>query len=127
MWRLNNLGFKIRYNKNAVILHDWGNIKQEIRRAYNYGKERVRLYRKHPEMLSNLLGYDLYTLIFSLYILLLPITVIFPYYLLFLVITFLRNLFTSSIRKVALQKVFLDLIYGFGVITGLLKVLVLRT
>lgn len=31
-WRITQEAYKIRWNKNVVIYHDWGNLKQEIKR-----------------------------------------------------------------------------------------------
>ena len=62
-WRITQEAYKIRRNKNAVIYHDWGNLKQEIKRAFRYGEARVRLYKKHPGRWRNLFDYDMVTLI----------------------------------------------------------------
>jgi len=42
-WRIPQEAYKIRRNKNAFIYHDWGNLKQEIKKAFRYGEARVRL------------------------------------------------------------------------------------
>lgn len=71
-WRITQEAYKIRRNKNAVIYHDWGNLKQEIKKAFRYGEARVRLYKKHPGRWKNFFGYDMVTLIYPLYIIFSP-------------------------------------------------------
>jgi len=41
-WRTTDLGYKIRYNKDATIYHDWGNLQQEIK----------CIFRKDPDTVS---------------------------------------------------------------------------
>jgi GT2 family glycosyltransferase len=82
-WRATNLGYKIRYNKNAIIYHDWGNFRQEIKRALSYGEACVSLYKKHPHKWKNLFSHDMVTLFYPLYIIFLPLTFFWPYYLLY--------------------------------------------
>lgn len=118
-WRVIDAGYKIRYNKEAVIFDYFGNLKQRIRRSINYGIARVRLYKKHPDKWRNLFGYSADTWIYPVYILLLPITFFWPYYLLFLLIPLTRNLLTKSLRKKPIEKIFLDLIFGLGVLKEL--------
>lgn len=118
-WRAVNLGYRINYNKDAVVYHDWGNLKREIERALQCGKVSVRLYKKHPEKWKKLFSSNADVLIYPLYILFFPITFLWPYYLLFLLIPISRNLFTKSLRKLAVEKVFLDLVRGWGVLTEL--------
>lgn len=113
-WRATDLGYKIRYNKNAIIYHDWGNLKQDIKRFFGYGKARTRLYKKHPHRWKNLFGYDMVTLIYPLYIIFLPLTFFWPYYLLFIFIPIIKN-----IKRKPLKVVFINLIFGFGILKEL--------
>ena len=113
-WRATDLGYKIRYNKNAIIYHDWGNLKQEIKRAFGYGEARLGLYKKHPGRWKNLFGYDMGTLIYPLYIIFFPLTFFWPYYLLFILIPIIKN-----IKRQPLKVVFINLIFGFGVLKEL--------
>jgi GT2 family glycosyltransferase len=114
IWRATDLGYKIRYNKDAIIYHDWGNLKQEIRRAFSYGKARVGLYKKHPGRWKNLFGYDMGTLTYPLYIIFFPLTSLWPYYPLFIIIPIIKN-----IKRQPLKVVFINLIFGFGVLKEL--------
>lgn len=118
-WRAVNSGYRICYSVDAVIYHDWGCFKKEKERAFRGGRISVRLYQKHPEKWKNLFSRNADVLIYPLYILFLPITFFWPYYLTFLSIPLTRNLFSPSLRKLAVEKVFLDLARGFGVLTEL--------
>ena len=71
-WRTIGLGYKIRYNEDAIIYHDWRNLQQEIKRGFRYGEGRTRLYKKHPHRWKNLFGYDITILIYPLYIIFPP-------------------------------------------------------
>jgi GT2 family glycosyltransferase len=113
-WRTIDLGYKIRYNKDAIMYHDWGNLQQEIKRVFWYGEGRARLYRKHPGRWKNLFGYDIIVLIYPLYIIFLPLTFFWPYYPLLILVPMIKN-----IKKQPLKVPFLHLIYGFGVLKEL--------
>jgi len=113
-WRASDLGYKIKYNKHAIIYHDWGSLRQDIRRSLWYGEARVRLYKKHPHRWKNLFGYNATVLIYPLYIIFLPLTFFWPYYPLFILIPILKN-----IKRKPLKITFLNLIYGFAVLKEL--------
>jgi GT2 family glycosyltransferase len=113
-WRAIDLGYKIKYNKDAIVYHDWGNLQQEIRRAFSYGKTRAGLYKKYSGRRKNLFGYDIVTLIYPLYIIFLPLTFFWPYYPLFIIIPIIKN-----IKRQPLKVVFINLIFGFGVLKEL--------
>lgn len=118
-WRIISNNYKIRYNKNAIIYHDWGNIKKEMRRAIRRGETAVRLYRRYPERWKNLFSNYIDVLIYPIYIIFLPVAFFWPPYLLFLLIPLTRNLLTKSLRKYSIQKIFLDLVRGLGVLKEL--------
>jgi GT2 family glycosyltransferase len=123
-WRAVDSGYKIKYNKNAIVHHDWGDLQHQIKRAISYGEARVGLYAKHSNRLSNLLYKDNATLLYPLYLLFLPISIIFPYYLLLIIIPILKD-----IRKSPFKTFFFQILFGFGVLKGLifsLKKLLLR-
>jgi len=46
-WRAVHRGIRIRYVPEAVVRHDWGSRRRQIKRSFVYGKARARLYRKH--------------------------------------------------------------------------------
>ncbi len=107
-WRATALGYKIRYNKKAIIYHDWGNFRQEIKRALRYGEARISLYKKHPYKWKNLFSDDMITLIYPLYIIFLPLTFF------LILVPIIKN-----IKNQPLKLVFINLIFGFGVLKEL--------
>jgi cellulose synthase/poly-beta-1,6-N-acetylglucosamine synthase-like glycosyltransferase len=115
-WRATNYGYKIYYNRKAIVYHDWGTLKKEIKRALRGGKTSVKLYRKHPEKLKNVLTFNADFWIYPLFILLLPLSFIFPFYPLLLILPLIRNILSKSLRGLAVEKIFLDLVRGFGVL-----------
>ena len=113
-WRSTDLGYKIRYNKDATICHDWGNLQQEIKRAFRYGEGKARLYKKHPHRWKNLFSHEISIVAYPLYIISLPLAFFWPYYPLFILIPIIKN-----IKRQPLKFVFLNFIYGFGVLKEL--------
>jgi GT2 family glycosyltransferase len=113
-WRTTDLGYKIRYNKDAIIYDNWGNLQQEIKRAFRYGEARTRLYKKHPHRWKNLFGHDMVTLFYPLYIIFLPLTFFWPYYPLLILVPMIKN-----IKSQPLKVVFINLIFGFSVLKEL--------
>jgi len=120
-WRARDLGYKIRYVPTAVMYHDWGNIKSNIKRAYFYSQAIVRLYKKHPSKLTDLFNYkeylfSVYSVLFFIYVLsLLPMTFVFKYYPLFLLVPIVKNIKNEPIKKLVF-----DFFHGFGVIKELI-------
>ncbi len=120
-WRAIDAGYKIRYNNKAIIFDHWGNLKQEIKRAFRYAEAQVRLYKKHPNRWKNLLNYQIdlftvYSIIYFIYIIsLLPITFIFPYYPLFLLIPIMKN-----IKRGPFKKLLFDFSWGLGILKELI-------
>jgi GT2 family glycosyltransferase len=122
-WRVVRGGYKIRYNPSAVIYINWGNLKQEIKRAFRYGEARANLYKKYRLKLNFLFKknelFTIYSVLFFIYILsLIPISLIFPYYLLFLLVPFIKN-----IKNQPLRKMIFDFFWGYGVIKRLIEII----
>ena len=113
-WRAIDLGYKIRYNKNAIIYHEWGSLRKDIKRSLWYGQARVRLYKKHPHRWKNLFGNNITVLIYPLYIIFLPLTFFWLYYPLLILVPIIKN-----INRKPLKITFLNLIYGFAVLKEL--------
>lgn len=109
-WRLADAGYQIRGVPEAVIRHDWGTTRRQFRRSYLYGKARVRLYRKHPARLRH----DPVTVVYPLFLLGLPLTLIFPFYPALLLIPAWRNRSDGPVRVVVEH-----LVYGIGVLAQL--------
>jgi GT2 family glycosyltransferase len=114
-WRLTDAGYRIRSVPDAVIRHDWGDWRRQMRRSYVYGKARMRLYRKHPSRLRHVLRDDPMVVVYPAFLLGLPLTIIFPFYPALLLIPVWRN------RSDGVVRVLVDhLIYGAGVLAELI-------
>lgn len=90
-WRAIDAGYNIRYKKDAIISHDWGDGRQELRRSFLYGKARGRLYKKHKNKFIKLVTKEYYILFYITYIIFLPLTLVFPLYPLIILIPMIKN------------------------------------
>jgi GT2 family glycosyltransferase len=79
-WRLNDAGYRIRRVADAVVRHDWGTWRRQLKRSYSYGKARARLYRKHRGRLNTVLRTDPMVVVYPAFLLGLPLTLFFPLY-----------------------------------------------
>ena len=100
-WRLNDTGYRIRCVPGAIIQHDYGTSRRQRRRAYMYGKARVRLYRKHRSRRSQMFRNDPIMIVYPLFLLGLPLTLVFPFYPLLLLIPAWRNRSQGVVRVLA--------------------------
>jgi GT2 family glycosyltransferase len=116
-WRLVDAGYRIRSVPDAVVRHDFGGWRRQVRRSYAYGRARVRLYRKHRARWKRLLLDDPVVVIYPVFLLGLPLTLVFPLYPALLLVPAWRNRSNGPLRVVVNH-----LIYG----TGILAELVLR-
>jgi GT2 family glycosyltransferase len=113
-WRLTDAGYRIRSVPNAVVRHDWGGWRRQLRRSYVYGKARMRLYRKHRARLRHVLRNDPMVVIYPAFLLGLPLTLFFPFYPALLLLPAWRNRSNGAVR------VLVDhLIYGVGILAEL--------
>ena len=112
-WRITNAGYKIRGVAGAVVRHDWGTLRRQLRRSYVYGKARARLYRKHPARLRHVFRNDFTVIAYPVFLLGLPLTLIFPFYPALLLIPAWRN------RSDGVVGVLKNLFFGAGVLAGL--------
>lgn len=112
-WRARAHGFGAVRHEKAVVYHDWGGVKQGIKRSFRYGAARAKLYRKHPRNWRQLIGYDAVVPAYSLFMLGLPLTYWYPAYLLILLIPILKNIGKHPFSLVATY-----LVYGCGVLWG---------
>lgn len=113
-WRLVDAGYRLRSVPDAVIRHDWGGWRRQMRRSYQYGKARTRLYKKHRPRLRRILRDDPMMVAYPVFILGLPLTLLFPLYPSLLLIPAWRN------RSNRVARVLMDhLIYGLGIIAEL--------
>lgn len=118
-WRAVDNGFKIKYESNAVISHEWGGYYDELLRAFRYGKARVDLYSKHKIRIQTMFRKDPITIFYPTLLLITPFIMVFPIiifiYLFLIIKNFQYNPFFTIIY---------NLIYGYGVIYSLLKKLI---
>lgn len=124
-WRLTDAGYRIRCVPDAVVRHDWGGWRRQMRRSYVYGKARMRLYRKHRARRKHVLRNDPMVVVYPVFLLGLPLVsasfflglpliLFFPLYLSLLLVPAWRNRSNGSVR------VLVDhLIYGVGVLAEL--------
>jgi len=116
-FRARKAGYRIRAVPQAVIYHDWGGARANIRRSYGSGAGRARLYRKHPDAILSRSFYhnrkNVYSIVYGAYALFLPISVIFPLYLLLpfcASVLFRRNPWKEVV----------NVVYGIGLVRGIL-------
>ncbi len=116
-WRLIDAGYGIRSVPDAVVLRsDWGTWRRQLRRSYAYGKARARLYRKHRARSRHVLRNDPTVVVYAVFLLGLPLTVIFPLYPALLLIPAWRNRSLGSARVLADH-----LVFGAGVLAELMS------
>jgi len=114
-WRLVDAGYRIRAVPEAIVRHDFGGWRRQLRRSHLYGRARVRLYRKHPVKLRRALRDEPMVVAYPVFILGLPLTVIFPWYPALLLIPAWRNRSNGAIRVLADH-----LTYGAGILRELM-------
>lgn len=114
-WRLTDAGYRIRGVPEAVLKHDWGGWRRQMRRSYHYGKARARLYQKHRTRLRRVLRDDPMMVFYPAFLLGLPLTLLFPFYPALLLIPAWRNRSNGAVR------VLVDhLTYGVGILAELI-------
>lgn len=116
-WRLIDAGYRVRSVPDAVVLRsDWGTWRRQLRRSYVYGQARARLYRKHGARVRHMLRNDPTVVVYPLFLLGLPLTLIFPFYPALLLIPVWRNRSLGGVRVVADH-----LTFGAGVLAELVR------
>lgn len=116
-WRLADAGMRIRMVAGAQVLVDWGGARRQHRRAWYYGAGRARLYRKHPRRLPSLARRDPILLVYPLFLLGLPLTLLVPVYPLLLLVPLWRSRDVHPWRTVSDH-----LCYGAGALGQLVGV-----
>lgn len=113
-WRLVDAGYRIRAVPDAFIRHDWGTWRRQLKRSFTYGKARMRLYLKHAPRRRRVLRDDPMVVVYPLFLLGLPLTLVFPLYPALLLIPAWRN------RSYGAVRVLVDhLVYGAGALVEL--------
>jgi glycosyltransferase involved in cell wall biosynthesis len=113
-WRICDAGYRIRSVPDAVVRHDWGGWRRQLRRSYVYGQARGRLYRKHRSRRRQVLRNDPVMIVYPVFLLGLPLTLIFPLYPALLLVPAWHNRADGAVRVVANH-----LSYGAGVLAEL--------
>jgi glycosyltransferase involved in cell wall biosynthesis len=113
-WRLADAGYRIRYVPEAVIRHDFGTWRRQLRRSYVYGKSRGRLYAKHPSRLRHVLREEPGVVAYPVFLLGLPLTLVFSFYPALLLVALWRNRSRGGMRVVIN-----NLVFGVGVLAEL--------
>jgi glycosyltransferase involved in cell wall biosynthesis len=115
-WRLVEAGRRIRSVPTAVVRHDWGGQRRQLKRAYLYGRARARLYRKHRTRLLRSWRRDPMIIVYPSFLLGLPLTRRFPLYPALLAIPAWRNREEGPLRVIADH-----LTFGVGALSTLVK------
>jgi GT2 family glycosyltransferase len=117
-WRLTDAGYRIRGVPGAIVRHDWGGWRRQLRRSYVYGKARMRLYRKHRARLRRVFWDDPMVVFYPVFLLGLPLTFFFPFYFYpaLLLVPAWRNRSNGVVRVLADH-----LIYGVGILAELVN------
>jgi glycosyltransferase involved in cell wall biosynthesis len=116
-WRLIDIGYRIRCVPEAIVDHDWGTTRRNRHRSYVYGKARARLYRKHRGRLKRIIRNDPMCVVYPLFLLGLPLTLIFPLYPFLLLIPAWRYRSHGLVGAVRVQIDYVT--YGAGVLAGI--------
>jgi cellulose synthase/poly-beta-1,6-N-acetylglucosamine synthase-like glycosyltransferase len=111
-WRLNDAGYKLRWVPDAMVEHEWGDTRRQMRRSFVYGVAWVRLFRKHPQRLKPALREYPVPIVYPLFLLGLPLTVKFRAYPLLLLLPLWRARHEDAPLLVLLD----HLVQGTGVI-----------
>jgi glycosyltransferase involved in cell wall biosynthesis len=77
-WRLTDAGYRIHGVPHAVIRHDPGTRRRQLRRSYVYGQARMRLYRKHRARLRHVLRRDPMVVAYPAFLLGAPLAMALP-------------------------------------------------
>ncbi len=79
-WRLTDHGYRLRWVPDAVVLHDWGTPRRQLRRSFFYGKGMCRLLRKHPQRIGSAFRQNSVPFVYPLFLLGLPLTLKWRWY-----------------------------------------------
>jgi GT2 family glycosyltransferase len=114
-WRAADAGLRIRSVGDAIVTHDWGNARDEVRRSYLYGQARFRLHRKHRRW-GMLVGQDVQVLVYPIVLVLAPLAIWRPRLVAVLGVPLWRNR-----RHRPLLTLIDHLVYGAGVLKAALS------
>ncbi len=120
-WRSIEKGNRIRFVREAVVTHDWGTWKDEIKRSFKYGMAKAQLLKKHPKQRWKISGDNTVPVVYGIWLLGLPLTSIFWWYPFTLVVPIIKNIGHKPFKTT-----FLNLVYALGFYRKLLMLLLLR-
>ena len=115
-WRIVDRGYRIRMLTDAVVEADWGARQRQFKRAFRYGRARVRLYLKHANRRRRVLVDDPIVVVYPLFLLGLPLTLIEPMYPLLLILPLWRARGDGPLMTVADH-----LCFGAGALSALVE------
>lgn len=108
--RMVSAGHRIRYLEEAIVDHDWGGFRRQLKRSVKYGSARIRLHRKHRGSVVSALRWEPVPAGYGLFLLGLPIALRYRSYLLLLLIPLWR----ARKRPLPFQVVIFHLAEGYG-------------
>ena len=112
-WRLCDSGYRLRWVADAVVEHEWGDARRQLKRSFAYGVGWARLFRKHPRRLRAAPRECPVAVVYPIFLLGLPMALRYRSYLLLLLVPLWR-----ARRESAPLLVLLDhLALGAGVLT----------
>jgi glycosyltransferase involved in cell wall biosynthesis len=89
-WRLSDAGYRLRWVADAVVEHEWGDVRRQMRRSFVYGVGAARLFRKHPRRLKVALQENPVPVVYPLFLLGMPLTIRYRAYPLLLLVPLWR-------------------------------------
>ena len=115
-YRARMAGYRIRAVPQAIVYHDWGGVRENIRRSYGSGVGRAQFYRKHPAAILSRDAYrnrkNPYSVIYGAYAVMLPLSVLCPLYL-------LLPFVASLVYRRSPWKEVVNVAFGIGLVVGL--------
>jgi GT2 family glycosyltransferase len=112
-WRAVEHGLRIRYVPEAIVAHDWGNWRTELRRSFLYGQACYRLYAKHPHRLRTAWRDDPASVAYPIFLVIAPLAFVAPWIATLILIPLVKNL-----RHRPLLTVTHHLVYAGGILAG---------
>jgi GT2 family glycosyltransferase len=112
-WRAVDGGCRIRYVPEAVVGHDWGSTRADMRRSFRYGQARYHLYAKHPHRVTSVWRREPELVAYPLFLLTAPLALLNPWIIALLIIPLVKNA-----RHQPLLTLTHHLVSGAGVLTA---------
>jgi glycosyltransferase involved in cell wall biosynthesis len=120
-WRAVDAGYRVRYVPDAVVRHNWGSLRGDLRRTWIYGHARVQLYVKHPQRRRRALRDDPVLVLYPVFLMTLPLARTRPRLLLLSVIPVIKN-----VRSKPMLTTLHNFTFGASALIALVKILARR-